>query len=61
MSEAFCKLLDEKMKECYKCPIEMCDSVCMLHLNYKKWKNGCEKYEKKHALKHKKKSFRFYK
>ena len=55
MSEAFCKLLDEKIKECYYCPIEMCDAICMLHINYKKWKHGCEKYKNHNVVKDKKK------
>jgi SMC interacting uncharacterized protein involved in chromosome segregation len=57
MSEEYCNMLNEKIKECYKCPIEMCDAVCILQISFKKWQNDCDKYTNQNAIKHKKKSF----
>jgi hypothetical protein len=57
MSKEYCEHLKEKMKECYKCPIEMCDAFCMIGIHYKQWKNDCEKYDKKNVIRRKKNSF----
>lgn len=57
MSKEYCELLKEKIKECYKCPIEMCDAVCMVSIHYKQWINNCEQYENKNAMRRKKNSF----
>ena len=57
MSKEYCDMLNEKIKECYKCPVEMCDAVCMLQINFKRWKYECDKYTNKNAIKEKKNSF----
>lgn len=57
MSKEYCELLKEKIKECYKCPIEMCDSICIIGIHYKQLINNCEQYENKNVIRRKKNSY----